>query len=277
LTFYVDYDGDGVLDPGEPTGVSDASGAYVIDNVTPGTWPLRELGNPGFVCSFPAACTYDVTIGDGEIQTGLDFANWTGISKTGTKFEDLDADGSDREPGEPGLPGWTIYVDYDGDGILDPDEPFAVTDAGGAYAIVNIAAGTWKVREVGQPGWTCSFPSTADAAGCYHEETFVTGTTYANNNFGNWRAATKSGTKFVDTDRDGVRDSGEAGLAGWTIFVDYDDDGQLDPNEPSDVTDATGAYEITGIVPGTWRVREVNQSGWHCSFPPTSDAFGCYH
>ncbi|MEO6027250.1 MAG: hypothetical protein ABIR79_10335 [Candidatus Binatia bacterium] len=277
-TFYVDYDDDGVLDPGEPRGVSDANGEYVIDEVAPGNWPLRELGNPSFVCSFPSACSYELVLGSGELQTGFDFANWSGITKTGTKFEDLDADGSDREPGEPGLPGWTIYIDYDGDGVLDANEPFGVTDATGAYSIVNITAGTWKVREVGQLGWSCSFPSTSDASGCYREETFVAATAYPNNNFGNWRTATKSGTKFGDEDHDGgSREPGEDGLAGWTIYVDYDGNGQLDPNEPSDVTDATGAYEIIDIVPGTWKVREVNQSGWSCSFPTTHDAFGCYY
>ncbi len=275
-TFYVDYDDDGVHDPGEPSGTSDASGAYVIDDVAAGTWVLREVDDPGFVCSFPGACSYALTIADGEVQIGFDFANWTGISKTGVKFEDLDADGGPREAGEPGLQGWTIYVDYDDDGVRDPGEPFGVTDAAGVYAIVNIAAGTWKVREVGQPGWTCSFPSTVDAFGCRYEETFVPGTTYANNDFGNWRAAAKSGTKFADADRDGVRDPGEPGLAGWTIYVDYDGDGALDSGEPFDVTDAAGAIAITGIAPGTWKVREAPQSGWTCSFPPTADAFGCY-
>jgi hypothetical protein len=43
------------------------------------------------------------------------------------------------------------------------------------------------------------------------------------------------------------------------------------------VTDATGAYEITGIAPGTWKVREVAQTGFVCSFPPTTDAFGCHY
>ncbi|MCC6766538.1 MAG: hypothetical protein IT293_17895 [Deltaproteobacteria bacterium] len=277
VTFYVDYDDDGVLDPGEPFGTSDASGHYEIDDVAAGTWRLRELDDPGLVCSFPVTCSWALTIGDGEVQSGFDFANWTGISKTGTKFEDLDADGSPREAGEPGLAGWTIYVDYDDDGGRDPGEPFGVTDAGGSYTIVNIAAGTWKVREVGQPGWTCSFPATADAFGCHHEETFVTGTAYPNNDFGNWRGATKSGTKFSDADRDGVRDASEPGLAGWTIYVDYDGDGALGPEEPFGITDATGAYAITGILPGTWRVREVQQSGWTCSFPAVADAFGCYH
>ncbi len=187
LTFYVDYDDDGVLDPGEPSAVSGADGSYVIDDVAAGTWTLRELEDPGFVCSFPGTCAYALTVTDGEVQGGFDFANWTGITKTGTKFEDLDADGSPREAGEPGLPGWTIFVDYDDDGVLDPGEPFGVTDAGGVYAIVNIAAGTWKVREVGRAGWMCSYPATTDVFGCYHEETFVPGTVYPGNDFGNWR------------------------------------------------------------------------------------------
>jgi hypothetical protein len=96
--------------------------------------------------------------------------------------------------------------------------------------------GTWKVKEVAQTGWTCSFPNP-----CYHQETFVSGMTYADNNFGNWTTATKSGIKFHDLNADGVKDEGEPGLAGWTIYVDYDDDGILEldaENEPYAVTDA---------------------------------------
>ena len=42
-----------------------------------GTWTLRELGDPSFVCSFPAGCSYGLTIADGAVQTGFDFGNWT--------------------------------------------------------------------------------------------------------------------------------------------------------------------------------------------------------
>ena len=82
------------------------------------------------------------------------------------KFEDLDADGAAREAGEPGLAGWTIYVDYDNDGVRDAGEPLAVTAADGTYTITGINPGTWRVQEVLQAGWTNSYP----AAG-YHEET----------------------------------------------------------------------------------------------------------
>jgi len=83
------------------------------------------------------------------------------------KFEDLDADGV-KDAGEPGLSGWTIFVDYDDDGTLDAGEPSAVTAADGTYLITGINPGTWKVKEVAQAGWTCSYPSP-----CYHQETFT--------------------------------------------------------------------------------------------------------
>src|SRR4030095_2619157 len=40
----------------------------------------------------------------------------------GVKFEDVDADGV-RDPGEPGLGGWTIYADDNQNGFLDLEDP----------------------------------------------------------------------------------------------------------------------------------------------------------
>ena len=59
----------------------------------------------------------------------------------------------------------------------------------------------------------------------------------------------------------------DVGLGGWTIFVDYDNDGVLDAGEPSAVTAADGSYKITGIKDGTWNVREVGQPDWSCTSP----------
>jgi hypothetical protein len=83
----------------------------------------------------------------------------------GTKFNDLNGNGV-RNINDPGLAGWTIYVDYNNDGILETaTEPFAVSGAGGIYTILGVAPGTWNVREVGQAGWTNTFPATSDAFG----------------------------------------------------------------------------------------------------------------
>jgi SdrD B-like domain/RTX calcium-binding nonapeptide repeat (4 copies)/Bacterial Ig-like domain len=78
---------------------------------------------------------------------------------------------------------------------------------------------------------------------------------------------TVRGAKFHDFDRDGARDPGEPGLAGWQVFLDENGNGALDTGEPTATTDADGNYEFTGVVPGTHVVREVVQPGWSQTRP----------
>ena len=75
------------------------------------------------------------------------------------------------------------------------------------------------------------------------------------------------GIKYFDEDADGEIDAGEPGLAGFTFYVDYNDNGVLDPDEPSGVSDANGHYTISPVEPGNWTIREVGQDGYVCSFP----------
>ncbi len=51
-------------------------------------------------------------------------------------------------------------------------------------------------------------------------------------------------------------------LSGWTIYLDLNNDGDRDENEPSDVTGEDGSFEFTGLVPRHYVVREVMKSGW---------------
>ncbi len=67
-----------------------------------------------------------------------------------------------------------------------------------------------------------------------------------------------SGYVYEDNDNDGIRDPGEAGIAGVTI--------QVIPVDTMEVqqlvtvtTDATGYYEATDLAPGLYRVVEVQQ------------------
>jgi hypothetical protein len=94
--------------------------------------------------------------------------------------------------------------------------------------------------------------------------------------------ATKSGTKFNDLNHNGVKDNGEPGLSGWTIYVDINGNGAFDTGEPFAVTGIDGFYEITNIVPNpyeaeTYKVREIQQPGWICTLPTQQDEFGCYY
>lgn len=81
--------------------------------------------------------------------------------------------------------------------------------------------------------------------------------------FGNVELATISGTKFHDLDQDGVHDMGEPGLPGFTIYIDDNENGRLDPGEVSTITDEDGLFTIAGVEPvQAVRVREVQQPGF---------------
>jgi hypothetical protein len=80
----------------------------------------------------------------------------------GAKFHDFDRDGT-RDPGEPGLAHWQVYLDENGNGALDAGEPTGVTDADGNYEFTNVVPGTHVVREVVQPGWVATRPGAGGA------------------------------------------------------------------------------------------------------------------
>ena len=76
-----------------------------------------------------------------------------------------------------------------------------------------------------------------------------------------------SGIKFEDLNGNGTKDGGEAGLAGWTIFLDENSNGVLDGQEVSTTTILGGGYEFTGLVADAYVVREVLQGGWSQTAP----------
>ena len=84
-----------------------------------------------------------------------------------------------------------------------------------------------------------------------------------------WTAGnTISGQKWNDTDTDGIKDSLESPLAGWTVYLDANANQALDPGEPTRVTDAAGNYAFNFLLPGLQIVREVVQVGWQQTAPP---------
>ena len=79
------------------------------------------------------------------------------------------------------------------------------------------------------------------------------------------------GTKFDDANGNGVRNTGEAGLAGFTIYLDANNNGQLDEGEISTVTGSDGSYRLSAPL-GEYAIREVQQPGFIQS-TPTSPNF----
>ncbi|HTN24738.1 MAG TPA: hypothetical protein VL120_12175, partial [Solirubrobacteraceae bacterium] len=184
-------------------------------------------------------------------QNPVSIAN---CSVAGRKFEDANGNGVDdgAAAGEPYLGGWTMFVDYNGNGILDnnkdgtfvndmdgvveagEEEPYAVTSDGsdgrlpGQYEITKVQSGTWPVREVLKSAWDCTAAIGGGAvAGCPERTdtdpdtalgfqlTWANNEAYNGRDFGNRRQpATLRVIKHVTTD-----DGGSAVPANWSLHV----------------------------------------------------------
>ncbi|MCA9030767.1 MAG: M36 family metallopeptidase, partial [Planctomycetaceae bacterium] len=86
-----------------------------------------------------------------------------------------------------------------------------------------------------------------------------------------------SGRVWRDDNLNSLRDAGEPGLAGVTIYLDLNDNGMLDGAEPSTVSmtddlgtpgvDETGYYEFLNLAAGRYIVREILPAGFDLTFP----------
>ncbi|TAK56769.1 MAG: T9SS type A sorting domain-containing protein, partial [Bacteroidetes bacterium] len=251
-TIFLDLNGNDSLNAGEPSTVTDVSGNYSFQNLTYGTYKVREVLQSGWTQTTSNPNDHVAT--SGHDTSGVDFGNFQRISISGQKFDDLNGNGS-KDGGEPGISGWTIFIDANGNDSLDAGETNQLTDGTGNYSFTNVAPGTYKVREVIQSGWIRTSSNPSDIAA-------TSGNNVSNVDFGNFKLVTISGMKFNDVNGNGVKDAGDNGLANWTIFFDTDNDGTLDGGEISVTTDVNGNYTFTGVLPGTYKVREVVQSGW---------------
>jgi len=181
-TFYVDYNANGAQDSGEPAAVSAADGSWKIGGIKPGTFAVREVSQSGWTCSFPATCEYDLTFRSSDDYTDKDFGNWEPASVSGTKFQDSNGSGA-RDADEGPLSGFTFYADYNANGALDSGEPAAVSGSDGSYVITGIKPGSWTIREVTDPNFTCTAPGSGDA--CKHDVKLNAGESAAGQDFGN--------------------------------------------------------------------------------------------
>ena len=71
-----------------------------------------------------------------------------------------------------------------------------------------------------------------------------------------------SGTVWDDANSDGLVDTGEALLENWTVFLDDNQNGQLDGGEQSALTNASGVYTFSGLAAGSYTVTIVIQEGF---------------
>ncbi|HMM49236.1 MAG TPA: SdrD B-like domain-containing protein [Miltoncostaeaceae bacterium] len=208
------------------------------------------LGSEASVLETEASAIFDVASALGTIRI--------------VKCEDLNGNGA-CDPGEPGLPGWRFsLMNPQGNGAA------AVTGPDGSVTITNVPAGTWTATEVMEPGWMAITPVTgsvtvpANGVGAYAAA--------------NARPAPLCGTVFIDANRNGVFDPGEARVPGATLSL-------AGPNGAAAqrTSDGNGDYCFAQLPPGTYAVNVTVPSGYENTTPVTrSDivlrsGIGSYH
>ena len=311
-TKFEDTNGNGVRNTGEPglAGVqihlfgtdglgravhehatTDANGNYSI-SVPPGNYTACESVPAGYTQSFPTSgpsCAghtgasgfgYTVVLTSGGTDAGNDFGNFRPGTKSGTKWEDLNANGV-KDATEPGLAGVTIHL-FGTDGRGNLVHEHAITGVNGAYSI-SVPPGNYTACESVPAGYTQSFPTSGPscaghtgASGFGYTVVLTSGGTDAGNDFGNFRPATISGMKFKDADAGGDKDAGETGLSGWEIHL-IGTDGSGAAVHQHTTTNATGNYSFS-VKPGTYKVCETisGKPGWVQSFPSGTDLYGSH-
>jgi uncharacterized protein (DUF2141 family) len=266
-TVFADLNTDRVFDAGEPSTVTDANGVYTISDLAPGDYRIREITPNGWdlTLGFDGQANVEITAGRTVVA---DFGNFNAAGRgalQGAVWNDVNADGF-RAPGDPGLGGWTIFMDLNQNNALDAGEPTTLTDASGVYSFPSVLIGTYHVGEILQPGWSASpgHPAISTATVAAEDPGIA--------DFANFTPTpgSISGRVWNDANGDGILNAGETGLSGWTIFIDPDGDGAPDATEPSVVSDDAGNYTLTGVAAGSNVVRELPQS----TFTPTAPGTG---
>jgi len=186
----------------------------------------------------------------------VSFLNFEQLGPTatisGTVYHDVDGN-QVKNPDEPGLAGWTVLLDRNFDDTADSGDLITTTDASGNYVFADLLPNTYRVRELAPDGWLQTSANPPDIV--------LAGTNRAGVDFGNFQTIAISGQVYQDDNRNGQRESGEIGLQGRKVFLDQNNNGVFDPDEPFRTTISGGNYSFLKLGPGTYRVRQSVQSG----------------
>ncbi len=310
---WLDLDGDGVQDVGEPgivgAGVTvrwdgpdgilgnsddeifstttDGSGAYLVTGLPGGDYQVDVIG------ALPAAAinTFDedldldsstpVTLGDGEVHLTSDFG-FQGNNAIGDfVWWDIDGDGV-QDPGEPGLPGVEVTITWFGlDGVPGGGDDIVlaplVTATDGSYLQTGLPDGSYGVAVT---DGTTGLVNTFDEDGDLDQQTHVpglTGATHDTADFGYIGLGQIGDTVYWDLDGNGAQDAGEPGFPGVDVTLTWygpdDTFGTGDDVLLTTTTDADGGYVFDDLPPGTFRV-EVDPADLPATLVLTDDPDG---
>ena len=174
-------------------------------------------------------------------------------------WEDLDHDGV-QDSGEPGIAGVLVTLQTPTGTITTP------TNANGLYTFTNLISGTHAMTFTAPSGYTGTLANVgsdltdSDAnpiTGATGPITVNAGQVMTDMDAGFWRPASMGDLVWQDLDNDGVQDSGEPGIPGVRMTLNGLD-AQGAPFSQTLLTDASGQYTFTRLIPGTYTITVSN-------------------
>jgi subtilisin-like proprotein convertase family protein len=297
----------------EPFQETDVDGKYAFSDLPAGQYIVREHFSEdqtleGWNQTWAPS---PVTVRSGADIHDIDFGNWIPVAQHGSihgqKFEDLDGDGV-KDPLEPGLDGWIMYVDSNENGVRDiASTPTVIGGGGGAIDDFSTTASQVTVNNLGTVfsiqvtlDVTHSFVGDLDAflvSPSGRQVELFTGVGGQYNDLDNLTlddGATRSiATIGVDDlpytgtwKPEGLLSDfiGEDAAGIWTLVIRdtaFADEGTLNnwslkltSGELFRTTDGNGNYQINDLPAGQYIVREEQKPGWLQVPPDDTDIPG---
>lgn len=245
---------------------------------------IRTEGSTGYLVygrarphALPRDNHWAVRLSIGGSVENLDFgAQAVPATLQGTVFRDLNQNAL-RDAGEAGVTGVQIFLDQNGDGVLNVGETSGMSDAAGNYALTGVTADQSQIVRVKLPnGFVQTFPTAANSSRYLvtprPNETITALDFGVIDGVGGVGLGTGDvrGQVFGDSNGNSRLDVGENGLGSVTVYLDLNDNGRLDDSpvmEPRFVTAADGMYSFSGLLERDYPVRMVTPANKSLTSP----------
>ena len=131
-------------------GVARGTGNVTLRPSTLGNTTHNFIGDSQFAADPPFLGSIDDFRIYGRALSPTEMKALAGGTVAGRVFHDINASGG-YDAGEPTLNGVQVYLDANNNSTLDGDELITTTSGAGSYAVSNVPAGSYIVREVVAP------------------------------------------------------------------------------------------------------------------------------
>ncbi|MBK7954618.1 MAG: carboxypeptidase regulatory-like domain-containing protein [Candidatus Accumulibacter sp.] len=268
------------------TTTSNVNGFYSFGNLRPGTYVVTETQPTAYkdgqdtednVTPILGSDATDVITGinvvSGAINPNNNFGELLPATVSGFVYLDANDNGSRAgPPNEPGISGVTVTLTGTDD-LGNAVSLTTTTDANGAYSFTGLRPSSptgYLVTESQPANYVDGKDTAGSTPGSVAGNDVISGIVVgaggssANNNFGELLPVSVSGFVYVDSDNDGVKDGGEAGISGVTVTLTGNNDLGIAVSVTA-TTDSTGAYSFTGLRPSSlfgYTVTETQPAGY---------------